>query len=142
MRLYLSNLLDTGIAILWFENSIPKACLLYTSLTNDAVCPDQISNNYILDRSAYIAEIMVDEYCRGKGIGKMLIKSFFETVNKTDYTDAFIRVWDGNLAALSLYKKVGFSPICTIEQLKKTVDGNEDLLMRKIYLHNNLTDLL
>ena len=133
--MYLSNLLETGIAILWFENSIPKACLLYTALTNDAVCPVQISTNYKLERSAYIAELMVDEDCRGKGIGKMLIESFFETVNKADYTDAFIRVWDGNIAALSLYKKVGFSPIDTIEQLKKSVDGNEDLLMRKIYLH-------
>ncbi|MFZ4582301.1 MAG: GNAT family N-acetyltransferase [Paludibacter sp.] len=139
--MYLSNLLEKGIAILWFEKSIPKACLLYTSLTNDKACPSEIRSNFILESSAYIAEIMVDEDFRGRGIGKILINTFLETADRTNYTDAFIRVWDGNLPALNLYKNAGFIPFCSIDQMKKTVDGKTDLLMRKIYLHKNLTDL-
>lgn len=141
LRNYITEVLQIGVAILSTENSTVNACLLYTPLTFDMYCPPQITSKFNLNQSVYIAEIMVSEASRGKGVGRMLIEKFLETIKNQHYTDAFIRVWDENITAINLYQKMGFTPITEIKQLKKSVDGKTDFDMCKIYLHKNLTDL-
>ena len=81
---------------------------------------------------------MVTENARGKGIGKQLLTTLFKNIDVEKYTDVFIRVWDKNTGAVSLYKSVGFSPFTTIEQTKMKVNGKETFMMNKIYLHKKL----
>jgi ribosomal protein S18 acetylase RimI-like enzyme len=75
---------------------------------------------------------------RGKGIGTQLLNGFFETVDKNRFTDVFIRVWNENKAALTLYQRFGFAEVATIEQMKTKPDGKGSFIMKKIYLHKKI----
>lgn len=130
---------ENGWAIQFFDgNSQLIACLLYTSLSEDLLCPPVITEAFATDRCAYIAEIMVDEQFRGKGLGKALISCFFETVDRLKYNDVFIRVWDENTPAIQLYQKMGFQIVADIKQTKKTLSGDSGFIMNKLYLHKKL----
>jgi ribosomal protein S18 acetylase RimI-like enzyme len=135
---YLTEILQSGYALLFHENDVLKACLLYTPLSFDKLCPDTIMLDFQLNNCVYIAEVMVAEPYRGQGLGKMLLNEFFDTIDNQKYRDVFIRVWEANKPALKLYEKVGFTKCATIEQQKKTPDGKSDFVMTKIYLHKPL----
>lgn len=135
---YLNEILQSGFALLHLENEVLKACLLYTPLSFDKQCPELIKANYDIDKCLYIAEVMVAEAFRGKGLGKVLLADFFNRIDPEKYPDVFLRVWDENIPALKLYEKAGFEKFSSIEQLKKTPDGKTDFVMTKIYLHKPL----
>ena len=59
----------------------------------------------------------------------------FENKLDTNVTDLFIRVWDKNVPALTLYEKQGYTLVASILQHKLEIDGTSRLLMRKMYLH-------
>ena len=59
----------------------------------------------------------------------------FENKLDTNVTDLFIRVWDKNVPALTLYEKQGFTSVASILQHKLEKGGAKLLLMRKMYLH-------
>ncbi|MFT3752488.1 MAG: GNAT family N-acetyltransferase [Paludibacter sp.] len=81
---------------------------------------------------------MVQEKKRGQGIGKKMMDRFLETIDKLRFNDAFIRVWEENIPALTLYKRMGFEPVSTIEQTKTKLNGTDTFVMKKIYLHKRL----
>lgn len=132
-----SFFLDGNILLALDKNQLMGA-LLYCPLQKDELLPKIILNNFNVESCVYVAEMMVSELCRGQGIGTELLKTFFETVDKIRYKDAFIRVWDKNATALNLYKKMGFIPISTIEQTKRNADGKGSFVMQKIYLHHKI----
>ena len=99
---------------------------------------DFIYENFAIEKCVYVAEMMVAEQARGKGIGRQLLTAFFETPDTKLYSDAFIRVWDKNVGAIALYEKMGFVPYTSIEQTKQKADGSETFVMRKIYLHKKM----
>jgi ribosomal protein S18 acetylase RimI-like enzyme len=135
---YIRTLLSTGYALLMLENEITIGVLLACPLTFDTLLPEEISRNYSPESSIYIAEMMVNENFRGQGIGKELLVEFLKTVDKTCYKDVFIRVWDKNIPALTLYEKTGFKRIAAVEQIKTKADGKEKFVMNKIYLYQKL----
>lgn len=135
---YLTEILQSGFALMHSENEVIKSCLLYTSLSFDHQCPEIITTNYPIDKCIYIAEVMVAEAFRGKGLGTILLEDFLYRIDKEKYSDVFLRVWDENIPALKLYEKVGFTKFASMEQLKKTPDGKTDFVMKKIYLHKPL----
>jgi len=135
---YIRKLLSTGYALIILENNIIIGAILSCPLTFDTLLPEKISRKYPSESSIYIAEMMVSENFRGQGIGKKLLTEFMKTVDKTLFTDAYIRVWDKNIPALTLYEKTGFKQIATIEQVKTKADGTEKFVMNKIYLHQKL----
>ena len=67
-----------------------------------------------------------------------MMSKFLETVDKSKFTDVFIRVWEENIPALNLYKKMGFEPISSINQTKIKANGTDTFVMKKIYLHKKL----
>jgi ribosomal protein S18 acetylase RimI-like enzyme len=77
---------------------------------------------------------MVTEQKRGYGIAKKLLEEF-ENKLDTNVTDLFIRVWDKNVPALTLYEKQGYTSVASILQHKLEIGGASQLLMRKMYLH-------
>lgn len=138
LNLYLKSFFTDGKIIIAQDSNQLEGALLYCPLKMDSFLPDVIKYNFDIDKCLYIAEIMVAEEFRGKGIGTQLLHSFFETANRNRYSDVFIRVWDKNEVALSLYKKIGFEPVTSIIQKKMKMDKSGFFEMKKIYLHKKL----
>lgn len=135
---YIDSFLNDENAYLAIDNEVLTGALLYSPLSHDKDLPTLIVENFKSEDCVYVAEMMVNENSRGKGIGTYLLTSFLKTIDKKTYTDAFIRVWDQNQVAIGLYKKLGFRPYTQIDQVKKRVDGTGTYLMKKIYLHKKL----
>lgn len=119
------------------ENRI-VALILFCPFALDTEAPELLQHEFQAKKSIYIAELMVDEQQRGKGLAKILIQQVIEHCTNDGYTDAIIRVWDQNLIAIRLYKKVGFNEIATITQQKTKADQQGFFEMTKIYLWKNI----
>ena len=135
---YIDGFFVDGKIIIAHSSNHLEGVLLYGQLNKDQLLPNKIKDNFQLEKCLYIAEIMVSEEFRGKGIGTQLIRSFFENADKEQYSDVFIRVWDENLAALSLYEKMGFQTVSSMNQKKIKADKSGTFDMKKIYLHKKL----
>ncbi len=135
---YISRMLQTGYALLEFDNQRLVGALLCCPLSEDALFPNDLRTQYPVEKSVYIAELMVSEQMRGKGIGTQLLNGFFKTVEKKRFTDVFIRVWNENKAALALYQRFGFAEVATVDQTKTKPDGKGTFVMKKIYLHKKI----
>lgn len=95
------------------------------------------NSNIRTENAVYIAEVMVNEKYRGKRVATALIENFLKTFS-SKYSDAVIRVWDKNISALSLYKRLGFEDTgIRFSQTKKRSE-TETFEMNKIYLHKKL----
>jgi len=135
---YIEKLLNEGVVLVAMENNDVIGALLSCPLAFDEYVTSEIIENFALEKCVYIAEMMVTEQARGKGIGRQLLTTFFEMPDVKQYSDAFIRVWDKNVGAISLYEKMGFVPYTTIEQTKQKANGSETFVMQKIYLHKKM----
>ena len=98
----------------------------------DEHLPEQ--NVFDVRNAVYIAELMTDIQMQGKGIGKRLMNFFDENTDKNQYTETVIRVWEKNVPALSLYRKLGFID-SGISILQNKYDTKKNgFVMKKIYL--------
>jgi len=138
LQQYIAFILKNGSALLATENEKLVGALLSFSMGFEAEIPEIIKSEFEINKSVYIAELMVNEEYRGQGIGRNLMNEFLETLDKSVYTEAFIRVWELNSAALELYKKLGFSTVVSITQTKKKMGDNGTFEMKKLYLHKKL----
>ena len=136
---YLHSIFEVGYAILALDDNELIGAILLTPMTFDALAPDSIKQNFSLPHSVYVTEMMVRKTNQGSGIGKNLLNQFLETVDITNYTDAFIRVWIENTAALGLYKKMGFKECASIIQAKQLADKSGMFNFKKSYLHQKLS---
>lgn len=93
-----------------------------------------------VEKSIYIAELMTDVTFQGKGIGTRLMNFFTENINREKYQTIVIRVWDENIPALSLYKKLGFQETGISIQQTKHRTVNEVFTMNKMYLTKQLNN--
>jgi diamine N-acetyltransferase len=138
LTLYIEMMLKEGSALLAIENNTVCGAILSCPLKFDKLLPPEIRRKFCVQNCIYLAEMMVGEEKRGQGVGKKMMSKFLETIDKSLFTDAFIRVWEENIPALNLYKKMGFEPISSIEQTKTKANGIGTFVMRKIYLHKKL----
>ncbi|MHB9054614.1 MAG: GNAT family N-acetyltransferase [Paludibacteraceae bacterium] len=90
-----------------------------------------------MDKTIYIAEVIVHSEVRGRGVASTLIAKLLKEAESDNFTDAVIRVWDSNIPALTLYKKLGFTETEEITQIKQETES-VTFEMRKIYLHKKL----
>jgi len=132
---YVETILNQGYAVVALSEEQIVGALLCLPLKFDKDLPDSISSRYEVENCIYIAELMVAEKHRGRGIGKKLLANFQKEMDNDKFHDIFIRVWDQNALALSLYQKMGFVPVAEIMQNKKMPDGLTTFVMNKIYLH-------
>jgi len=135
---YIEKLLNEGVVLVAMENNDVIGALLSFPMVFDEFVTSAITENFALEKCVYIAEMMVAEQARGKGVGRQLLTAFFEMPDAKEYSDAFIRVWDKNTGAIALYEKMGFVPYTTIEQTKQKANGSETFVMQKIYLHKKI----
>ena len=135
---YIYAILIQGYAVLAFDNDVIAGSLLATPLLFDNELPTEIITKFTTEKSIYIAELMVEEDKRGMGIGNQLMDVFYNQIDRTLYSDVFIRVWEENKAALRLYEKSGYKSIATITQTKIATDGFSQYIMKKVYLHKRI----
>jgi N-acetylglutamate synthase-like GNAT family acetyltransferase len=55
-----------------------------------------------------IDNVVVDEVCRGKGVGKMLIQKVIDRAREQKYSGLFMTSKPSRVAANALYQKMGF----------------------------------
>jgi ribosomal protein S18 acetylase RimI-like enzyme len=135
---YLQSIFDVGYGILAIEETRLLGAILLAPLSFDKLLPLEISQQFDVSRSLYVAEMMVNKKHQGKGIGKQLLQNFLKESDKTKFTNAFIRVWIENASAVGLYKKMGFKTCASIVQPKLLADKTQLFDFKKIYLHQKL----
>ena len=135
---YIHSTLIHGYAVLAFENTDLVGSLLTTALKFDKDLPNDIITAFPIENSIYIAELMVEADKRGMGIGRKLIETFYNQIDRNVFSDVFIRVWEENKGALRLYEQSGYKSIATIIQTKTAVDGFTKYEMKKVYLHKRI----
>lgn len=86
----------------------------------------------------YIAEVMVREKYRGRGLGRKMLKNTLGYLKENRFSEVFIRVWNKNLSALKLYTDAGFHVVGKIFQWKWFTDSKTRFLMEKLYLKRGL----
>lgn len=130
------ELMRYGFGNMAFVENCLAGAVVAMPLTCDADFPIGKGLQVSVDKSVYIAEVMVNTDFRGRGIASRLIENLLETL-PANYLHAVIRVWKENHPAVSLYKKMGFTPIATISQTKHR-SIYETFEMEKIYLHKEI----
>ena len=131
---YLDALFVEGYGLFIIEKNVLIGALLTTPMTFDDLIPDKIRQNFLIENCVYIAEMMVNENARGKGLGKLLLQEFVQKVDYKRFSHAFIRVWVENIPAINLYRKMGYEDYATIDQTKTKPDNIGTFVMEKVYL--------
>ncbi len=139
LKLYLKTFFEYGKIISIFDQNKLAGALLAIPIGFDNYFPDKLKIDFENKNVWYIAEMMIEEKLRGKGWGQKLLNEFLYDAKQFNISDVFIRVWDQNLPALSLYRKIGFADVAEIEQTKTKADLSGTFTMRKIYLHKEIS---
>ena len=69
----------------------------------------EVKNDQLLEdiKTLYIDDICVDENARGKHVGKALYEFTRDYAHSIGCNNITLNVWEGNVAALQFYKKMG-----------------------------------
>lgn len=128
----LQNLFQSARGLIFIHNHQPAGLLFWQSLFMDEDFPKDDNPDINPQSSAYIAEVLVHDHFRGRGIATLMIETALHRISK-QFTYSVIRVWDENLPAVNLYRKLGFREIGKISQTKlRTPD--EKFEMIKLYM--------
>ena len=120
------------------EESKLKGALFVYPLQYDAGFNPDLSEVCDKVHTPYIAEVMVKEKYRGRGLGKTMLKKTLGYLKENRFSEVFIRVWNKNLSALRLYTDAGFEVVGKIFQWKWFTDRKTRFLMEKLYLKKGL----
>ena len=134
----LDNIMRIGFGFMAFKKDKLVGAVHCLTLQNDPDFPFDSYPDIDPRKTLYIADIMVDKHFRGQGVARGLIEHLFKQSQPKPYEKAVIRVWNENIPALSLYKKLGFEEITTISQTKLRKETKEPFEMKKIYLYREL----
>lgn len=134
----LDAIMRIGFGFIAFHKDQLIGAILCLSLKNDPDFPFDSHPEIDPAKTLYIADLMVHQDYRGKGVAQGLIEYLFAQSQPKPYVNAVIRVWDKNIPALSLYKKLGFKEINTILQTKLRKENKEPFKMKKIYMYKEM----
>lgn len=130
---YLNSVFDIGYGIMGFSNDKLISALLVTPVSYDNERPKDIRKSYSDYDTQYIAEVLVDENFRGRGLGKKLMQ-VFENHLDDHIKHVLLRVWKENKPAVALYEKMGFETCGEITQEKTRPNTKEKFIMHKNYM--------
>ena len=134
----LDDTMTVGFGFMAMQKSNLVGVVLCLLLKNDLDFPFAEHKDIDPAKTIYITDLMIDAHYRGQGVAQRLLKHLLKSNQTKHYDDAVIRVWDKNIPAVSLYKKLGFKEIDVIFQTKLRKDTKEPFEMRKIYMHLEL----
>lgn len=138
IEISLDDIMRIGFGFMAFNNEEMIGAILCLSLKNDPDFPFDSHQNIDPEKTLYIADIMVDQGFRGQGVASTLIEHLLKESESKPYTDVVIRVWDKNIPAVSLYRKLNFTEIDTISQTKLHKVDKKPFEMKKIYMHKRI----
>lgn len=138
IEMSLDDIMRVGFGFMSFQKDKLVGAVLCLSLKNDPDFPFDEHKDIDPARTIYIADLMVDEHFRGQGVAKGLLEYLFRLSQTKPYNAAVIRVWDENIPAVSLYKKLGFKEIATILQTKLSKETKKPFEMKKVYMHRGI----
>lgn len=141
LTLYLKSFFEKGAIISIFDQNKLVGALLAIPIGFDEFFPEKLKTAFEGKNVWFIAEMMIEEKLRGQGWGQKLLNEFFSDAKHFNISDVFIRVWDKNIAALTLYRNTGFVDIAEIEQTKRKADLSGIFIMKKIYLHKKIQNV-
>jgi len=119
------------------ESKLTGALFVYP-LQYDAGFNPQLSDVCDKVHTPYIAEVMVKEKYRRRGLGGKMIRKTLSSLRENRFKEVFIRVWDRNMTALRLYRDAGFEVVGKILQKKWFTDRKTRILMEKLYMKRGL----
>lgn len=134
----LDEIMRIGFGFMAFQKDKLIGAVLCLLLKNDPDFPLDSYKDINPAKTIYIADVMINQDFRGQGVAQSLLGHLFEKSQPKPYNDAIIRVWDENIPALSLYKKLGFEEITSILQTKLKKETRDPFEMKKLYLHMKL----
>ena len=82
----------------------------------------------VLDE-AELLNIAVASGQQRKGLGRLMLREILDTARKKSIRRVLLEVRPSNIAAISLYRSVGFAEIGTRRGYYQNADGNEDAVM-------------
>lgn len=138
IEMSLDDIMRIGFGFMAFHKDELIGAVICVSLKNDPDFPFDSNKAIDKEKTLYITDLMVDQQYRGLGVAQSLIDHLFEQSQSKPYKDAVIRVWEENIPALSLYKKLGFKEIDIIYQTKLRKESKEPFEMKKIYMCKSL----
>ena len=113
---YLCSILDDdGTGLMAFDSGLraypefPIGFLLGSRPERDPlIAQTSIASYFHLDRCQYIAELAVDGFHRGRGVGHKLLSSYLESIDPV-HTDAIlVRTNDSDPRLVKFYESAGF----------------------------------
>ena len=134
----LDDIMRIGFGFMAFQKDKLIGAVLCVKLKNDPDFPLDLHKDIDPDKTLYIADVMVDQDFRGEGVASTLIEDLLNKSVPKPYTDAVIRVWDKNIPAITLYKKLGFTEIESIVQTKLDIKDEKPFEMKKVYMHKEI----
>lgn len=138
IEISLDDIMRVGFGFMSFQKDNMVGAVLCLSLKNDPDFPFDEHKDIDPAKTIYIADLMVDTHYREQGIAQGLLEHLFKRSQSKPYNDVIIRVWNQNIPAVSLYKKLGFVEITTILQTKLSKETKKPFEMKKIYMHRRL----
>lgn len=134
----LDDILQDGSGCMAFVGNRLVGLLAAFPLKRDPDFPADTCRDIPVGEAIYIAEVMVHADYRGRRIASKMLNTYLQEKSK-NYSYAVIRVWEKNIPALELYKKLGFLPVTVISQRKLSAN-KEEFVMNKLYLAVKIID--
>lgn len=78
---------------------------------------------------AHLLNLCIDPVAQGRGLGGFLLDHLLRTATRAGNRIIYLEVRPSNAAALSLYKRAGFSRIGVRRNYYRAADGREDALV-------------
>lgn len=78
---------------------------------------------------AEVLTLGVRDFARAQGLGRRLVELFQQYLREQDVPVAYLEVAESNLAALSLYRSLGFKKVGRRENYYATEEGRKDALV-------------
>lgn len=86
---------------------------------------------YAISFEAHIANFAIHPFFRRKGIGEFLLMKTIDELKKEHIKEFYLEVREGNIAAINLYKKIGFEVIGKRKGYYR--DTGEDALIMALF---------
>lgn len=129
-KMLIDAVMRYGFGMMAFDGQRLAGVVLAMPLKKHEEFPEMETIELDPRSTLYIAEVMVHDDYRNRGMGTMLLEEILE--RPAGFSSTLIRVWEENRPACNLYRKLGFRPIAAISQTKRRPDG-EHFEMRKLY---------
>jgi ribosomal protein S18 acetylase RimI-like enzyme len=138
----LAKTLDEDRSVSYFERTRPNSTVLVAKHAGKIVGYAQYGKVKLPGvtlqlNDMELSRLYVDTGLQNQGIGRQLIEAALSEPEMTFATNVYLRVWENNPDAISLYESLGFTQAGEIQFTIKDNQPTRDLIM---VLHNPVSE--